>query len=953
MASLISKTGSSSAVTSTSSVQPTCTVPTQSSVSNPIVASVAASALTNVALPPAPNPVSADFQAAANLQSIQKVSLKIDALVDLGKPKEAPHIVLKETVNNNASLRIAAQKGNLEECEALLKKGADPFSTNDGYNAMHLAAYAGKSEIIRMLSVHKQLLESKIKLDYTPLLLAASQGHLEACEVLLNVGANPLAINGNSLSAMHVAVRSGRAAVVQLFLVHKQLIDLRTKEGVTPFILAAQKGHLEICGALLKGGANPLAIAEDGWNAMHFAAKAEKTEIVKILLVYKQLIDSRTKKGFTPLMIAAEHGSLKTFEILLEAGADPLAMTERGWSAMHLAVWNGKIEIFQLLLAHKQLIDLKTKNGSTPILLAAEKGHLEICEALIKCGADPLATDEDGWSAMLLAVKFEKVEMVKILLGHKKLIDSKIKDGITPFLIGTARGNLEICEILLKAGADPLATTKEGYNAIHLAVISGNIEIMRLLSVHKQLIDVNPGELGTPLMLAAEKGDLNNCELLLKCGANPLALDRDGWNALHYASKFGKAEIVRLLSSNKQLLDSKTKNGGTPLMIASDEGHQEVCEVLLKCNANPFAVDEANWNAMHLAADAGKMEMIKILLAYKGLIDSKTKQGTTPLMIAAQKGHLETCEVLLKANANLIETNEFGENVMHFAAKAGKTNVIQLLSTCKQLVDSRTIIARFPILFPGQKGHQELCDIYSRSGIFPLPTYDYRWNAMYLATEELVDVVRSLLVFQRPMESKDGRGDTPLIIAAANGHLETCEILLKSGADPLAVNRYNWNSMHSAAESGNVEILRMFLVHKQLIDSKIKSGHTPLTIAISKGHLEACQALLKAGANPQATQEDGFNALHLAAQEGNAEIARILSVHKELLESVSEFGHTPLMIAAQEGSLETCEVLLKAGANPLVKDAKGFNAMQLAESAGKAEVVKMLSEYNKKLDSKS
>ena len=115
--------------------------------------------------------------------------------------------------------------------------------------------------------------------------------------------------------------------------------------------------------------------------------------------------------------------------------------------------------------------------------------------------------------------------------------------------------------------------------------------------------------------------------------------------------------LERVISENalahKQLIDSKNKVGATPLIMAADNGHLEICEMLLKAGADPLAVREDGWNAMLFAAQNGKSEVVKMLLAYKQLIDSKNKVGATALMCAAEKGYLEICEVLLKVSAQV------------------------------------------------------------------------------------------------------------------------------------------------------------------------------------------------------------------------------------------------------------------------------------------------------------
>jgi len=608
----------------------------------------------------------------------------------ISQSKELVHF---KDSDDNTPLIAAAKKGHFEVCAILLKTGADPLATGEfGDTAMHKAAYHGHVEIIRLLSAHKQLINLTNTRGITPLMWAAQEGHSDICEDLLKAGANPLVTSADSENVMHFA---GTAAIVRLLLAHKQLLESKNKEGMTPFLKAVSLGNVEVCEILLTSGADSLAMDNNGMNAMHYVAAycgEDEMDIVRFLAKQKQLLDSKTKDGTTPLIRAAHRGNQEICEVFLKAGANPLITDNNGVNAMHIAAGAGFTEIVTMLLPHKQLIDSKTKEGHTPLLFAVDQGHLKACELLVQAGANLLTTYfENDWTAMHLAISKGKNDIVHLLSVNKQLIEAKNKDGETPLWFAARYKNLEACELLLKAGADPLTLNEDGVNVMHWAVKMEEIEIVRLLSVHKQLLDSKTkADADTPLMFAAQRGCLDICEILLKAGANPHVTNKGGWSAMHFAAIGGKTNSVQLLSAYKQLIDSRTiQTDVTPLMLAASDGYLKTCEALLKAGADPLAVDMNGDNAMHWAVKKQKTAVVKLFSENKQLLDAKNKYCETPLMRAAKEGHSAVCEALLKTGANPHLTNAEGQNAMQLAEGTGNNEIVQLLSEHMKQIDAK------------------------------------------------------------------------------------------------------------------------------------------------------------------------------------------------------------------------------------------------------------------------
>lgn len=143
-------------------------------------------------------------------------------------------------------------------------------------------------------------------------------------------------------------------------------------------------------------------------------------------------------------------------------------------------------------------------------------------------------------------------------------------------------------------------------------------------------------------------------------------------------------------------------------------------------------------------------------------------------------------------------------------------------------------------------------------------------------------------------------------------------------------------------------VFRALLAHPGTdLEAKAMNGNTALMMAAFKRNRAAAQALLERGA---AVNRAGWTPLHYAAASGDEEIARLLIARKAKLDAVSprESGaYTPLMMAAREGQEGVARLLLAQGANARLKNSEGLSAVQIAERAGRDDIVKAISGFRR------
>ena len=153
---------------------------------------------------------------------------------------------------------------------------------------IHDAAQAGDVARVRALLVaDPTLVDAKTDYGFTPLILAAQNGHLEVVKYLLEKSA---------------------------------AVDAKSNDGVTPLIVAAQNGYLEVVKHLLDKGATVDAKSNDGFTPLLFAAQNGHLEVVKLLL--DNLPPTNVEAvGYTPLRLAEGKGRMDIAELLRKAGA--------------------------------------------------------------------------------------------------------------------------------------------------------------------------------------------------------------------------------------------------------------------------------------------------------------------------------------------------------------------------------------------------------------------------------------------------------------------------------------------------------------------------------------------------------------------------------------------------------------------------------------------------------
>lgn len=140
-------------------------------------------------------------------------------------------------------------------------------------------------------------LEIKDERGWTPLMIAAANGHEKLTQLLIHSGARLTARDVNGFTPLHWAAFKGMSNIVQLLLSKEVDIDSQSKFKWTPLMQACTRGHLEVCSILVAAGANMDLANSDGLTALQIATGKGFHGIVELLTANGAGRDAKDNSG--------------------------------------------------------------------------------------------------------------------------------------------------------------------------------------------------------------------------------------------------------------------------------------------------------------------------------------------------------------------------------------------------------------------------------------------------------------------------------------------------------------------------------------------------------------------------------------------------------------------------------------------------------------------------------
>ena len=641
-------------------------------------------------------------------QALQQAALHDHReIIDLLLPDQTGSVTTRW---HDEMITCAALAGHLDLVAYLIQQGESVSMIDGDSTLLQIAARIGHDSIVHLLLSSGSDPDLATAKDRTkPLLYAVKNGHLSIVKQLLehNPPAQIMVTGEKAQNSFHLASEYNHPSIVSYLLdissrheAHAStVLNTIDSDNRTPLSLAVLNGCKTIVELLLKE--RPYVNLGDcaGQTVLYDAVAGRHESIARTIINYygpggfptefHNICRKATQVGFVDVLESC---------LVMWTGENvkrPAQYTDfNGWMLLHHAAKEGHLGVAEMLIRFDVPIDvsLPGDDNCTPLTLASLAGHDSLVQLLIKNSANVHVKNKDGETIVTQISRLEQIEP-----SHVRIVESLLGVGLDPNTRDSSEWRL-----------------LHGLYALHWAAGRRHSTIVQALIDGNADMDVEDIKGRRPLHYAASHGAVETSRLLLNANANPQAVDKRGKTAVHEALKSGAIGVMDVLwkfnedtfflvdiDQNTALhgartvaaalwlinhglrVNSKNKNGETPLMMQCKEGRDEVVALLLSHNADPRIADDSSQTVLHCAMANGHLAVATELIAKDpSLLEIHDNEGQTPLHYGVHKSRFTLAWLLSSSEIPSINADvpdKDGNTALMLAIKDDQPGLAQLL----------------------------------------------------------------------------------------------------------------------------------------------------------------------------------------------------------------------------------------------------------------------------------
>lgn len=166
------------------------------------------------------------------------------------------------------------------------------------------------------------------------------------------------------------------------------------------------------------------------------------------------------------------------------------------------------------------------------------------------------------------------------------------------------------------------------------------------------------------------------------------------------------------------------------------------------------------------------------------------------------------------------------------AAERGDASRLELFLKAGMPVDARDSRDWTPLMVAAFNGNESAAKLLIENGADPTARDRAGYTPLHWAALKGYGEVVSLVAHRMDCNVQSNSGLTPLLQAAAAGHIPVMEMLLRAGADPNLASSEGWTPLHKAVANGHEAAVALLMKSGAAVDVRHADGTTPLALAL-------------------------------------------------------------------------------------------------------------------------
>lgn len=596
--------------------------------------------------------------------------------------------------------------------------------------------------------------------------------------------------------------------------------------------------------------------------------------------------------GVTPLMLACYQGNVLMVKLLIEAGADVLAVDEKRRNVYHyLLSYINKLQkdytcSNNSLLLRKEIagllgdgVSLSDNDGKTPLEYMLESDNSNISWALAKAyiekGAKLDVTNAEGDNLLIQAIKNNHITATLELACKEELINQKNNEGKTALHYAVYNERLELCMALMERKADKNIQDNEGISPLDMVEEYHNEELEKYIKTKR--IDLgNLSRLTSNAFARVSESTRDNLSLALYLTKKLInEVDEDDDDEMN--------KIVRIM--NNALMSDEECNVLSICKKAGINFTQPICSSgVVTCLRDECVAGNYGINVIKKLIDMG-IDMDEAVIKGRtpiNIIASKEARqmfgrkkddyfersvefflvesmeqldnnGTSALHYAAKRNHADMIRAMVKKGVNVNitedEPSNAGDTPLHSACDNGSREAVKALMEAGADDTMLNVKGITPAhLAVTDKGFGKRIQEEDRIAMLEalknidIPASDGKTPLM-VAQQQSLDINTALSITQHLIDREadvnhvDNDGNTALILNTKNNcYKGTVKELIKAGADVNLYDKQGNSALYYALKNGDQESARFMIKKGADFNHENNQGVTPLQVAVEKGY---------------------------------------------------------------------------------------------------------------------